>query len=418
MSSSARSSSPRPLRRVLILADESANWKIAGLRQLDRLAISLNEFGETQQAGERMSVCVFWNDGSRSPLPDLARLQNLEIVDCAEEFLAEESSVDLVVSTRLFLHRDGVEQLLAALPAPANVHANGAGLWQSHARKLQATLAESRNGHGASLPWKYVSRTSEIPACERGLLRGNGKSQDGLVSRYLNRPISRWISRWLLKLPITPSAWSLLIFSLPIAACFAFTSGSYLGFVVGAAIFQLYSILDGCDGEIARAKFLHTEFGRRLDSFCDLTGNVLLALTVGIGLARQHTATSDNAWLYAAEGVLAAFLTLTTEGLVFIRRSRSDASTARPGRWNGVLYERHHEFVERSGILVLGESLARWLLVLTKRDMAIFAFFILALVGQPAWILHLIVIVHGSSSLLAGNAFLRQPAPALPQEAS
>jgi len=34
----------RTLRRVLVLADESADWMVAGLRQLDRLSLSLNEF--------------------------------------------------------------------------------------------------------------------------------------------------------------------------------------------------------------------------------------------------------------------------------------------------------------------------------------------------------------------------------------
>ena len=31
-------------RRVLIVADESADWMVAGLRQLDRLALSVDEF--------------------------------------------------------------------------------------------------------------------------------------------------------------------------------------------------------------------------------------------------------------------------------------------------------------------------------------------------------------------------------------
>ena len=32
---------------------------------------------------------------------------------------------------------------------------------------------------------------SQIDEIERKFLRGSGKSQDGFVSRYLNRPISR-----------------------------------------------------------------------------------------------------------------------------------------------------------------------------------------------------------------------------------
>ncbi|HEV8185048.1 MAG TPA: hypothetical protein VGP40_03770, partial [Chthoniobacterales bacterium] len=49
----------RRVRRVLILADESADWRVAGLRQLDRLALSLREFSQT--AGEELTVCVWWS---------------------------------------------------------------------------------------------------------------------------------------------------------------------------------------------------------------------------------------------------------------------------------------------------------------------------------------------------------------------
>jgi hypothetical protein len=87
---------------------------------------------------------------------------------------------------------------------------------------------------------------------------------------------------------------------------------------------------------------------------------------------------------------------------------------------NGALYQRHHEWVERSGILALGENVAWWLLVLTKRDMALLAFLVLAIVGWPAAILHLLLGVGAINSALAGNAFFRAPAPApaLQQEAS
>ena len=46
------------------------------------------------------------------------------------------------------------------------------------------------------------------------------------------------------------------------------------------------------------------------------------------------------------------------------------------------------------------------------------AFVILALIGQPQWILHLLLGVGAINSALAGNAFFRAPAPAIQQEAS
>jgi len=51
--------------------------------------------------------------------------------------------------------------------------------------------------------------------------------------------------------------------------------GNYVSIVIGAAIFQAFSILDGCDGEIARAKNLESKFGERLEYFCDFVSSLL-----------------------------------------------------------------------------------------------------------------------------------------------
>src|SRR5881409_1058171 len=85
------------------------------------------------------------------------------------------------------------------------------------------------------------------------------KPQDGFVSRFLNRPISRRITSFLLKFPIHPNAWTISIFVLPLIAGAFLVRGGYKSVVIGAAIFQVFSILDGCDGEIARAKDLESK---------------------------------------------------------------------------------------------------------------------------------------------------------------
>jgi phosphatidylglycerophosphate synthase len=406
----------RPLRRVLILADESAHWRIAGLPQLHRLLLTLQEFNDGEVEPGLLEVCVWWNEngprGDRS-LPLDPRLERLELVDSAEEFLGEQQPVDLVLSTRVFAFRKSIAQLreaLSTLPEGATTPT-----WETLVSEVERRLGATQR---ADAPWRYISSRGEIAAAERAFLRENGKTQDGFVSRYLNRRVSRFISRGLMKLPITPSAWSVLIFILPLIATWQFLRGSYAGFVVGAAIFQLYSILDGCDGEIARAKFLQTDFGRRLDSFLDLVGNILLALGIGFGLARFTSANRGDDWFYISEGIVTAILIATSEGIVFARRSRGEASPLLSARWNGALYQRHHEFFGRSGILFLGEGVAWWLVQLTKRDMAMVGFLLLALAGWPAGILHLQLMVAGVASALAGNAFLRQPAAALAPEAS
>src|SRR4030095_11735134 len=112
------------------------------------------------------------------------------------------------------------------------------------------------------------------------------KPQDGFVSRFLNRPISSQITRVLVRFPIHPSAFPASIFVLPLVAAVFLVRGDYLSVLLGAAIFQVFSILDGCDGEIARAKNLESKFGERLDNVCDFLGSLIYVLALGVGLQR------------------------------------------------------------------------------------------------------------------------------------
>ena len=218
------------------------------------------------------------------------------------------------------------------------------------------------------------------------------KPQDGFVSRFLNRPISRPITRFLLKFPIHPNAWTISIFVLPLIACVFFVRGDYVSVVIGAAIFQAFSILDGCDGEIARAKNLESKFGERLDQFCDFLASLLYVLALGLGLHRS------------SEGIICAVLITANEWL--LRAGKSEMSVASPTLHES-LYTRHRGMIGHSGLLNLGERFVWWLFQMTKRDMAIFAFLVLAALGLADWILHLWTIVAGASLILSAIAAIR-----------
>jgi 1L-myo-inositol 1-phosphate cytidylyltransferase / CDP-L-myo-inositol myo-inositolphosphotransferase len=218
------------------------------------------------------------------------------------------------------------------------------------------------------------------------------KPQDGFVSRFLNRPISRRITHLLLKFPIHPNAWTIAIFALPLVACIFFLRGNYLSVVIGAAIFQVFSILDGCDGEIARAKNLESKFGERLDYFSDFIASLLYVLALGLGLHRS------------TEGIVCAVLITTNE--CFLRAGRSQSAIA-PSDLHESFYARHHVMIGHSGLLNLGERFVWWLFQVTKRDMAVVVFLVLALLGLANWILNLWTIVAGASLVLSAIAAIR-----------
>ena len=218
------------------------------------------------------------------------------------------------------------------------------------------------------------------------------KPQDGVVSRFLNRPVSRRITQVLLRFPIHPNVWTLSSFVLPLVASVFLARGDYVSILIGAAMFQLFSIVDGCDGEIARAKGLESKFGERLDSFCDFLASLLYVLALGWGLNRL------------TEGIVCAALITTNE--LLLRYAAGGRLVDSPSLGES-FYERHHGMIEHSGLLDVGERFVWWVFQLTKRDMAILAFLILALLGVAGWILHLWLVVAAASVILSVIAAIR-----------
>ncbi len=128
---------------------------------------------------------------------------------------------------------------------------------------------------GESL-WVDVDDEVSFARAERYLLSGLKKPTDGPISRNLNRPLSTQITKLLVKTPISPNFVSFLCLALSLVGAFFFMARGYLPLAIGAVLAQLSSIVDGCDGEIARLKFLRSDFGGWLDSVLDRYADAFL----------------------------------------------------------------------------------------------------------------------------------------------
>ncbi|RCV64967.1 CDP-L-myo-inositol myo-inositolphosphotransferase [Methanophagales archaeon] len=124
--------------------------------------------------------------------------------------------------------------------------------------------------------WIDVDDEKTLKKAEKTLLDSLKKASDGPISRYLNRPISTRITRYLLKTDITPNQVSFFSFSLAMLGAFLFFFGGYITLVTGAILAQVASVIDGCDGEIARLKFQVTEFGGWFDAVLDRYADAFL----------------------------------------------------------------------------------------------------------------------------------------------
>jgi len=125
--------------------------------------------------------------------------------------------------------------------------------------------------------WLDVDTPEALREAERRLLRdAAGKRADGPVSRHLNRPLSRWLTRYLVATPVTPNQISLLSWVLSCSAAVLFAVGGYPALAAGGAVAQLASIVDGCDGEVARLKHTRSDFGGWFDAILDRYADAFL----------------------------------------------------------------------------------------------------------------------------------------------
>ena len=364
--------------RVVILGDESANWQIAGLRQLDRLVLELDEFAKAMGTANKIEIVVFWKPEippSERFLPTHERITRVRLTEASVSLEPEAR----ILATRLFIERNALAKFFSTMPAvkieQPIVDLTGAwpGLFEQFERTCRSATRAGEED------WRFLAQPSEIAASERHFLRHIGKSQDGIVAKFLNRPISRVITRLLLKLPITPNAWTILIFALAPVAFVFLVRGDYTGFLAGTALFQLINILDGCDGEIARAKYLDSERGRRLDAFCDFVANLIFVLCLGIGLFRQPSVSANTGFVYLLESLITFFIMAGGVGRFLMPLLARDTTRA--------VSRRQEDF--KLADRFFGRALTAFIYQITQRDVIYFVFLLLAIADRASWILHI-----------------------------
>lgn len=108
-----------------------------------------------------------------------------------------------------------------------------------------------------------------------------GKSTDGPVSRYINRRLSTRLSGYIVShdIPLTPNQASLISAAIGLAALPLYLAG--LAGPAGISV-QVSSILDGVDGEIARARGQASRLGGFLDSMLDRGVDIAVLLGLSI----------------------------------------------------------------------------------------------------------------------------------------
>ena len=146
----------------------------------------------------------------------------------------------------------------------------------------------------------------------RRIVQATAKPSDGIVSRWLNRPVSQRLSILLLRHApgARPSHVTAFVAVVGAAMILSLLAGGATGLIAGGLLFHLASVLDGVDGELARAGYRSSAAGRALDTRVDMLTNVGYFVGIAVALTRLYGGSQ------AVVGGLAVALALTGLAIV------------------------------------------------------------------------------------------------------
>ena len=119
--------------------------------------------------------------------------------------------------------------------------------------------------------WYQVTDKKSARAAKNMLFDQVSKSTSGTVARYLNVKISVPFSKLIVDTGISPNMVTFFLVLCPglLGAYIITQPDQYLRLFVAGVLWQLASILDGCDGEVARVKLAESKFGAWFDTVTD-----------------------------------------------------------------------------------------------------------------------------------------------------
>jgi 1L-myo-inositol 1-phosphate cytidylyltransferase / CDP-L-myo-inositol myo-inositolphosphotransferase len=211
-----------------------------------------------------------------------------------------------------------------------------------------------------------LGTVGEVAAARDWLLRGLVRDAEGFISRHLERRLSLALTRRLVVTRITPNAMTLVSLAVGLLGAPFFLSAEWSYQLTGSLLFLAHSILDGCDGELARLKFLESRTGALLDFWGDNLVHVAVFGHMAVGWALAVNAV----WplllgVLAVTGTAAAALSMMSRQAIRTRKFGGDLT----GRVTKALANR--DFIYLVILLALFGK-AHWFLVLVAAGSPIF----------------------------------------------
>jgi len=384
--------------------DASGTRRILGLDLVSRLALASKRAGygpvcrmaPMQGASPEVDTVAGWAALASRPQND-----SNPCVIASTELLAEAGWLKALLGSKPGQAAWAAAGDRLAVIAPASLQAALASLAEAGAESMASTVEvlTSKFGPPAPLPEAVdpmaVTSPGDEREAERRLMSALVKDTDGFMAKHVERPISLAISRRLAATWVTPNQMTLFSVAVGLLGAPFFLASSPVWQTIGALLFLAHSILDGCDGELARLKFQESRWGGILDFWGDNVVHSVIFACMAIG----WSAAVGTSWPLLP-GAAAVLGTLGSASLVYSR-------TMRAKRGHGPLY---------TSVSTTEGRTARLLDSLSRRDF-IYLVLALSLFGRADWFL--ILAALGAPIFFATLVFLaaseRSPRAAKPR---
>jgi phosphatidylglycerophosphate synthase len=190
----------------------------------------------------------------------------------------------------------------------------------------QPSGVEVANGH-AMLAIR-IAGPAHLADAEETIRRASYKDTDAKIARF-NRRISLPISIALIPTALTANQLSIILVAIGFYSSWLFSLGHYWTGVLAAFLSLSASVLDGCDGEIARLKYQESALGCWIETFGDYSYYLAIFAGLTVGAVRQ------THWdvFYWLGGVTLAGMLLSFGLLIFLR---SRITAGRPQKLHAI----------------------------------------------------------------------------------
>ena len=269
---------------VLLMADHNYDHRI------------LNELLKTKIGKDECILCVDKNPGDHLNIDDATKVRT---VDHRIDLIGKDLSDYNCIDTGIFICNPVIFDVLEESISKGDEGLSGGIKILAERHKMR--YMSLGDNFWIDVDDKTDRRNAELLICNK--LK---KDTDGPVSRILNRPISLRISKLLLKTGITPNQISVLSTVIGLVGASFFFSGEYFYLILGGILIHIHSIVDGCDGEVARLKLRQTKYGGWLDAVLDRY--VDAAIIFGLAYGYWNMTGDMTIWIIGFSALIGTFL--------------------------------------------------------------------------------------------------------------